>query len=667
MKLTLGKSISTRLIAILLLVLVLGQAIGAYLFLTSIRAGFMDALHARMNRQTKQAAGVLGEAAVTYNTSLIDAYITETMKDQDIQAIRVLDPAGAVIKELAVQRGKGRLFSLVEPLTFVGTTVGSVRLEYAPKTIDDSMLRSLLLIPMYQGGMLLVVAIVLIRLFRSYIKRPVEELNLAIGRITGGDLAVEVPVYRDDEIGTIASGVRFLAERLSGMIARINSISHNVTGAVQQLTDTFDRVKEGIDNLNQSTEEVSHGVMNAGETQLQILTNTEQLLALSGDNLSALLQMRANSEEIAGTTDGLTTNIHDSHSTLAELAQSAKEVARMADEVVLFAAESSSSVEEVYHSVRNVEALINESTRLSTQTTIIISDKGMGAVSAVMEGMRRIGVFIDSLTGAIEKLDNRSRDIDTILAVIEDVTAKSRLLSLNAQILAAQAGKQGTGFAVVAEEMKQLSDKAALSTKEIAEIVGAIQQEIAFVVNETRDSVGVVREGEAVAGKTAGVLDEILASARQATELAKGIERAALEQTNGLKLMVNSTEQIRDRIGEVNRATGEQERSTAFLLTALYPIKEGMELTRRAIGEQATSSGFIAGNIELANRKNSDIAVASANQQKLNQRVLEALRAVVNMGRDTVSEVNGLIPHVTSMRADMEALRTEMAVFRTGG
>jgi methyl-accepting chemotaxis protein len=665
MKINMGKSISVKFIAILLVLLAVGQGVGAYLFLSSIRSGFMDALHERMKRQIKQTAAVMAEPVETSSMLSIETYIDEAMKDKDVQALQVISESGTVLREQAVKEGRVKGIVLTEPIKFLDKTIGTVKLEYAAKTIDASMRKSLIIIPLYQGVLLLLVALVLIRLFNSYVKRPVEGLNRAIADITGGDLTVQVPVYRDDEIGTVALGVKFLAERLAGTVARINSISDKAAGAVRQLNDTFARVRAVAESQNKSTEEVSAEVGRAGASQQQIVDSTEQLLALSGDNLSTLLQMKASSEEIAGTTDSLTTNIQDSYSTLAELAQSAKEMTRMADEVASFVAEASSSVEEVYRSVKNAEAMIKDSARLSIQTTIVISDKGMDAVTTTTEGMKRIGTFIDALMAAIEKLGGRSRDIGKVLGVIEEVTEKSRLLSLNAQIIAAQAGEHGKGFAVVAQEMKQLSDKAALSTREIADIVNTIQQEIGEVVSETRESVKVVREGETLVARTASVLDEILISSRQATDLAEGIERASHEQTAGLKMAVNSTEQIRDKILDVNRATSEQEKSTAYLLKALDPIKDGMESTRRATDEQARSSRFISGNIELANQKNSDIAVASVQQQQLNQRVLEALDAVVTMGRSTVTEVNGLIPCVTAMRVDMEALRAEMAGFRT--
>lgn len=667
MKIAKGKSISQRLIITLLLVLAVGQGVGAWLFLNSIHGGLMDALHARMKRQIKQAAALLPESVATYNTSLTQLFVTDTLNDLDIQSIRIEDVSGTVVAEQTVKRGTRPLYTVTEPLSFVGSNVGTVKIVYTPKTIDESMKWSRLLILVYQALMLLVVTLVLVRLFNRYIRVPVEKLNLSIARITQGDLSVTVSACRDDEIGSIANGVRFLAERLEGTVARINSNSEKVTSAVQQLNATFDTVRGGINSQNQSTEEVAVAVKSAAGMQHEIASNTGQLLSLSEDNLSALLEMKASSEEIAISADHLNMNLRDSLSTLTDLARSAQEVTCMAEEVATFVGEASASIEQVYRSVNNVESLVKESARLSSQTTAVISEKGMQSIAASTEGMHRIGTFIDSLMMAIERLDTRSRDIDKIVAVIDDVTVKSRLLSLNAQIIAAQAGEKGLAFAVVAGEMKQLSDLAASSTKEIDTIISDILREIEEVVHETRESVAVVREGETVVQRTAGILEEILETSRQATDLAQEIETASREQTSGLQQTVNSTEHIRGKITDVTRATGEQEKSTSFLLTALKPLKEAMEMIRRTTEEQALSTRLISGNIELANQKNSHIAAAAGEQLTINQQVLDALQGVTTMSQATVSEINGLMPCVSSMREDIEALRLEMAGFTTSG
>ncbi len=661
-----NRSISFRFIAVLLLVLALGQSLGAFLYLRESRNTLTTSLHDRMQRSLRQAAGVLAEPLLNYNFDLIEAYLTESLQDLDLQTMRVLDAQQRVVRERTVERREAQTFHLAEPMMIGGQTAGTVEIVYTPKTINDHMRKNLLLIPLFQAGMLLVVALVLIALFTAHVKKPVLQLNRSLDRITSGDLATTIAVGRRDEIGLIAGGVNFLVERLAGTIQRMNSISANLNRTMLTLNQTFDKVRLRVDRQHQSTEEVSRAVEDASGMQLQIIANTENLLAMAGDNASALLEMSASSDEIAGNADNLNRNLQDAHSTLAELTQSAREVASMANDVSAAVMDASSSIEEIYGSVRHVEEVIRETTSRNRQTTELISEKGIAAVSEARERMRHIGSAIESLTSAIGKLGNRSKDIGSILSVIEDVTEQTRLLSLNALIIAAQAGEQGRGFAVVANEMKTLSDQTDNSTREIEAIVSAIQQEITQVVSETRATAEMIRGGDAVVARTAEVLQEILSDSQHTTQMAQSIDRAAQEQTNGLKLMVGATEQIKDKIQAVNRATREQEKSTAFLLGTLTPIREMMEATRSALEEQAKSTRMISGNIELANQRNAEIATASGKQRQLNDQVLAALREVMRLGDETEKEVNTLTPLLDSLLEEMDALAREMGGFSTG-
>jgi methyl-accepting chemotaxis protein len=77
----------------------------------------------------------------------------------------------------------------------------------------------------------------------------------------------------------------------------------------------------------------------------------------------------------------------------------------------------------------------------------------------------------------ISRLGERISEIGKILSVIDDVSEQTNLLALNAAIIAAQAGEHGKGFAVVADEIKDLAERSATSTKEIADIIKAVQRE----------------------------------------------------------------------------------------------------------------------------------------------------------------------------------------------
>jgi transcriptional regulator with GAF, ATPase, and Fis domain len=131
MTINLRKSISVKFIAILLVLLAAGQLVGGYLFLSSIRSGFMDSLHERMKRQIKQTAAVMAEPVETSSMLSIETYVDETMKDQDVQSMQVLSESGTILREQAVKEGRRKGIVLTEPIKFLDKTIGTVKLEYA--------------------------------------------------------------------------------------------------------------------------------------------------------------------------------------------------------------------------------------------------------------------------------------------------------------------------------------------------------------------------------------------------------------------------------------------------------------------------------------------------------------------------------------------------------
>ncbi len=288
----------------------------------------------------------------------------------------------------------------------------------------------------------------------------------------------------------------------------------------------------------------------------------------------------------------------------------------------------------------------------------------MAAVANASASMRSIESFMTALTGAIAGMEMRSKDIGQVLAVISEVTDQVKLLSLNAQIIAAQAGSHGQSFAVVADEMRELSDRTSASTREIAGIVAQLQDEIMGVVNGARDAVAVVEKNNDAVKRTSEVFSETLESSRRASEMSLKIERASMEQTRGLELVVRATEQVRERILEVNRATDEQEKSTAYLLRNLSPVREAMEMTLKATQEQARSSRLIADNIEIANSKTADITGASQEQQAVNQQIITATEDLLQLAGKTAQEVQSNAGLLKSLSDEIILLKKEVDQFR---
>ncbi|WP_157671850.1 methyl-accepting chemotaxis protein [Desulfuromonas soudanensis] len=662
-----NKSITARFILVLLLVLLVGQGIGTFFFLRTTRIKLLTDLHGRMERTVGQAAAVVADPLLNYNFPFIDSCLEGYLQDPDILSVGVFDDKGKVIAEKSA--GEIDLEPFVSTRTILSgeTVLGEFRITYAGRTIDAWMDKSLMVIPSYQLAMLVAVAAILILLLNFHIRTPLSEINRVVKRVTSGDLTVAMPRFREDDIGVIARGVGFLVEGLARTIARIHSISKNSFGAMGELSVTFDHVNRVIGQQQASIGEVSRSVKSASEAQQRIVEGTAELLNLSEGNASALLEMKATSEEIAGGTEQLSGNINNSLSTLTQLTQTAKVVAGMADEVTRAVESSSSSIEEIFGSLKEVESIVRQSTLLSDETTSIISEKGMASVANAAQSMRSLETFMAALSSSIKGMETRSRDIGQVLTVIGEVTNQLKLLSLNAQIIAAQAGVHGQGFAVVANQMRQLSERTANSTLEIEGIVSLLQEEINGVVQGAGDATRVVGENNRVVQETAEVFKETLGASQRAAEISRKIERASIEQTRGLELVVQATEQVRSRIFEVNRATDEQEKSTAYLLRNLSPLRDGMEMTLRATQEQVRSARVIADNIELANRKTVDISSAAQEQQAVNQQIMAATEDLLGMAAETSEQVQGNARILQALNDEIALLKGEMEQFRISG
>ncbi|MBP1729531.1 MAG: methyl-accepting chemotaxis protein [Deltaproteobacteria bacterium] len=145
-------SLSTRFIAILILLLIVGQGIGTILYLRSSSADLIDSLHKRMQRSIRQAAGVSAEPILNFNFDLLGSYIEETLKDEDVESMKFIGTSGEILKEKKIKRHANNSFIVKEQISLNNTTVGSVEIVYTTSTIDSVMVRNLIYIPLFQGA-----------------------------------------------------------------------------------------------------------------------------------------------------------------------------------------------------------------------------------------------------------------------------------------------------------------------------------------------------------------------------------------------------------------------------------------------------------------------------------------------------------------------------------
>ena len=145
--------------------------------------------------------------------------------------------------------------------------------------------------------------------------------------------------------------------------------------------------------------------------------------------------------------------------------------------------------------------------------------------------MEAIKGAFDNSAKAINSVSRNSKEIEEILTVIKGIADQTNLLALNAAIEAARAGEQGRGFAVVADEVRQLASRTTAATVEVESAIATMRTETDNAVVLINDSGNEIGNGVEMSNKAAQALSEIITSVDQVVAKIQAIAATAEQQT----------------------------------------------------------------------------------------------------------------------------------------
>jgi len=167
-----------------------------------------------------------------------------------------------------------------------------------------------------------------------------------------------------------------------------------------------------------------------------------------------------------------------------------------------------------------------------------------------IESIESLASEIENSVSAIQKLDTEADNITSILEVIKSIAEQTNLLALNAAIEAARAGEQGRGFAVVADEVRNLAKRTQDSTAEIQLTIETLKKSTLVAVSTINSSHTKSLESVKHVSNAGNAIDEINISVNQIKDIAKDTSAASFLQTNTL-------DEIQANVNDVNQVSGE--------------------------------------------------------------------------------------------------------------
>jgi twitching motility protein PilJ len=423
-----------------------------------------------------------------------------------------------------------------------GGALGSIHIGLNITQIKLNI-RNILLNILYVGaGGLLVMAILTIVIVAMIIApvRDLMEVSEALGR---GDLSKKANVKSSDELGQLGTTLNTTIDRLQGLV-QTESDRDKMQHQVMDLLSIVSGAAEGDLTVKA---EVTADALGSVADAFNLMINGLQALVSQASDVASEIQ----------------------HST-SDILKASERMRRGAEQQTAQIQGASGAVNEMSHTIQrmaeNAEAATQASLR-ATQAAV----KGGSSVAETIKGMQRIRAAVQTTGKKIKGLGERSLEIGAIIEVINEIATQTNLLALNAAIEAARAGEQGRGFAVVADEVRKLAERAARATKDITSLIKGIQVETSEAVTVMEEGTREVEEGTKLADQAGAALREIEQIVKQTSGLVTDITNSAANQ-------VKVSEGIVTSMGSISKLTQE---TTVGVRDTVETISKLAELSTR--------------------------------------------------------------------------------------
>jgi twitching motility protein PilJ len=392
----------------------------------------------------------------------------------------------------------------------------------------------------------------LMSLVTRTIRRSTDDLESKLQAGIQGNFNTTAIVFSEDEFGRLAT--RF--NQMAGVMLAITSEAQRKAQEEEQKKEDLQRQ---VIRLLDDVEGAARGDLTVqAEVTADVLGAVADSFNLTIENLREIVQqVKTAAKQV------------NQESTASEVfaRNLSGDALHQAEELAV----TLNSVQVITDSIKRVANNAKEAENVARSASLTAL-KGGDAVEKTVAGILGIRETVAESTRKVKRLAESSQEISKIVAVISQIASRTNMLALNASIEAARAGEAGRGFAIVADEVRQLADRSAKALKEIEQIVRQIQSDTGSVMTAMEEGTQQVIEGTKLAEKAKRSLEDIIKVSNRIDSLVQSITADTVEQTE----TSTTVAQVMQSVEMTAQATSQEAQRVSGTLQNLVSVAQDL-------------------------------------------------------------------------------------------
>jgi methyl-accepting chemotaxis protein len=473
-----------------------------------------------------------------------------------------------------------------------GAVNGAIRIGYSLAEIDKAVEREFWVTLWFNFGFFIIGLIGINTLLKIWIMKPLASINNVLVKRAQGDKDIRVIIDREDEIGQIESAFNTMADNVNAATEREHQAAEDLRAKVDLLLEAVNQVAEGdfnvtidlhgegaIGELAESLQIMINYIATSTEKKreevetlekkvdaiLQVVTLAERgnltgEVKVSGDD--AIGKLAAGVQSMLASLNTLVAQVQRSG---IQVTSSATEIAATAKQQKATIAEQAATTNEIAATATEISATTKELTNTMDEVAEVAERTRSSAASGhedlehMESTMTQIVEAAKSIASRFEVLNEKAKNINSVITTITKVADQTNLLSLNAAIEAEKAGEYGLGFSVVATEVRRLADQTAVATLDIEQMVKEMQSAVSSGVLSVEKFTDQVRSSAEDVNQVSSQLAEIIEQVQEFTPRFENVQQGMHFQAQGAQqiteAMVQLSESAQQSVDSIHHST----------------------------------------------------------------------------------------------------------------